>query len=1126
MNTCLLVAGMHRSGTSALCGALHKLGVRFGCKLMPGVEGDNPKGFFEHLDIYSAHEKLLDGLGRTWDDIRPLPRNWLRSKVARRCREELLDVIHRGFSEAGLWAIKDPRICRLIPLWLEVLAELSVSPYFLLAYRNPLEVAASLYRRDGFSAEKSGILWAAHCLEAEKHTRAYPRQFVSFNRLIESPLALLQELSRSAGVEWPRPILEAAGELQEWLDPTLRHQAFDMDFRFEFGRADPLVMTLWERLLHDKMEDGDANAAFEEIYQKYLDVVASIDPLLLDQVGYARSQVALLARDVQRQSRRIEVLTDRVNAWDDRTTAIERTMRIDRQEVDTSIRRIEAQSERLAPVKRSPSEVTQMEHNDREELDNVWKALDYLNARIDHLQRRVSKRWYHKPRRAIERIGRKLGATGRHLERRIRRLRKRLLGQTKRKGGPGLSPSAEAARPGVKMADPKGHVTDLAHANLSAFLSSGSAMRFPKFEHPRVSIILVLYNRCELTLLCLQSILANCRTPYEVILIDNGSEDRTAQLLDRIENATIARNTENMGFVKGVNQGANLCSGDYLLLLNNDAILIGDTVAAAVRLLEEEWDIGVVGGRIILLDGTLQEAGSIIWSDGSTLGCGRGLPADAPANMFRRDVDYCSGAFFTTRRADFEAIGGFDEDYSPAYYEEVDFCVRLAKQGKRTVYEPRAVILHYEFASSMEREHAIALYQRNRLLFVEKHGDWLARQYAPSSEHVLEARCHRDKRPKVLYIDDRVPHPHLGSGFPRAHRIILEAHRLGYFTSVYPLWQAAESWDEVYADLPSEIEVIMEHGPEKLVGFLRERAGFYDIVFISRPHNMKLVDRLLDDDSRLLNNAKLVYDAEAIFAVREIERMKLYGEVPSEGRTRKMIREELALAGRSDVIVAVSEREAQVFRDHGYANVVTLGHALEVNPGGNAFEDRFGLLFVGAVYDLHSPNADSIRWLESEVLPRLYQIAGEHIPTKLVGPMIESMRTSCDRNLVEIAGCVADLEPVYNQARVFVAPTRFAAGIPLKVLEAAAHGVPVVATSILANQLGWKNGEELLVAETSEEFASACFRLHNDKQLWGEVRDNALAAVRRDCSVQTFANTVASVFQTKLHSFRANPKAA
>ena len=208
------------------------------------------------------------------------------------------------------------------------------------------------------------------------------------------------------------------------------------------------------------------------------------------------------------------------------------------------------------------------------------------------------------------------------------------------------------------------------------------------------------------------------------------------RLLKQIRGAQIVQNKTNLHFLRACNQAAKKATGKYVLLLNNDAQLVAGSISSALRTLNSSNDIGAVGGKIILPDGTLQEAGSIIWQDGSCLAYGRGDSPYAPTYMYKRDVDYCSGAFLLTDRELFLENGGFDEDYSPAYYEETDYCVRLWEKGKRVVYDPNAIIFHHEFASSSSQSSAIDLQIEHQKIFANKHGDWLQSQcVAAHREH-------------------------------------------------------------------------------------------------------------------------------------------------------------------------------------------------------------------------------------------------------------------------------------------------------------------------------------------------------------------------------------------------------
>lgn len=240
----------------------------------------------------------------------------------------------------------------------------------------------------------------------------------------------------------------------------------------------------------------------------------------------------------------------------------------------------------------------------------------------------------------------------------------------------------------------------LSRISLESFLASDTGLELPMSEAPRVSILLVLHNQAALTLECIRSIAGRHRGSYELVIVDNASTDETSQLLARIHGATIIRNRENVHFVRAANQAARKARGEYLLFLNNDAQVLDDGIARAVATLESDDTVGAVGARIILADGSLQEAGSIIWRDGSCSGYGRGSSPDDPWFMFRRPADFCSAAFLLTPSKLFLDNGCFDEDYAPAYYEETDYCVRLWKQGKRVIYDPGIVVLHHEGASA------------------------------------------------------------------------------------------------------------------------------------------------------------------------------------------------------------------------------------------------------------------------------------------------------------------------------------------------------------------------------------------------------------------------------------------
>lgn len=655
-------------------------------------------------------------------------------------------------------------------------------------------------------------------------------------------------------------------------------------------------------------------------------------------------------------------------------------------------------------------------------------------------------------------------------------------------------------------------------SRLDTLLSGTGRIPLPQAgRQPDISILLVLHNQAGLTLGCLDSIVTEALASdlgVEVLVLDNASSDRTGDLLDRVDGlAHVVRSPWNMHFLQGVNELAKHARGRHLLLLNNDAQLLPGSLKAAATVLDEEPDAGAVGGRIILPDGTLQEAGSIIWADGTCSGYARGRDPTDPDVMFRRDVDYCSGAFLMTPRETFERLGGFDPRYAPAYYEETDYCVRVWRDGLRVVYEPDAAILHLEFGSSSGgREDAIALQRRNLDTFRQRHEEWLRAQHPPGAADagLAASRRHRPGARRILMIEDRVPKPELGSGYPRAHRIVHALTAAGAEVTLYPTFRHPETWPEVRRVLGPTVQAMIRSGVEDLRPFLESRRGAFDGVLICRPHNMQaLLNAVGDDRDRLLGGARLVYDAEAVFAKRALLEAELKGEPVPGDSASDLVASETALTHAAAEVISVSAGEADVFLRHGAASVRILGHAFEVKPTPAPFDRRDGFMFLGSVHDDNSPNADSLRWFASEVLPILRSRLGRpDLRLRTVGLVRAPSVLALDGQALDLAGVVADLSTEFNAARVAVLPTRFAAGIPAKAHETAAYGVPMVATELLRDQLGWEDGRELLAASNAVEFAEACLRLHETGPLWDTVRNAALARVGAECSPDRFQRTI------------------
>jgi len=316
----------------------------------------------------------------------------------------------------------------------------------------------------------------------------------------------------------------------------------------------------------------------------------------------------------------------------------------------------------------------------------------------------------------------------------------------------------------------------------------------------------------------------------------------------------------------------------------------------------------------------------------------------------------------------------------------------------------------------------------------------------------------------------------------------------------------------------------MGMGPAMLEPFLRNRRDYYSAIIVSRPHNMRWLAPILSAHPDWLKNLKVIYDAEALFAARDVGLRRLAGNPMTDEEIQNAFASEIRLMEAADQVVAVSEGEREAIQKHGGRRVEVLGHSLDVVPEETPFHDRKGLLFVGAVHGETSPNADSLIWFLREILPKIHRRLGD-IPVTIAGVNQSATVRALATPQVRVTGHLPSLRDCYSGSRIFIAPTRYAAGIPHKVHEAAAHGLPIVATPLLAQQLGWTE-QELSIAEDAEAFAARCIEIYTDQAKWSALRETALERVRRECSPKAFEENLLRILTSaKARTTREVPAA-
>lgn len=626
----------------------------------------------------------------------------------------------------------------------------------------------------------------------------------------------------------------------------------------------------------------------------------------------------------------------------------------------------------------------------------------------------------------------------------------------------------------------------------------------PTSTAPRASVIVPVFNQFAHTLTCLRALAQMAPiAPFEVIVVDDGSSDETVEALPQIRGIRLHRRSSNGGFVAACNDGAALAGGEYLVFLNNDTIPQPGWLEALMRTLDEVPGAGLAGAQLLYPDGRLQEAGGVVFSDGSCWSYGRfGSPED-PRYSYVRDCDYVTGAAVAVRRELFESVGGFDPRYSPAYYEDTDLAFAVRATGARVLYQPAARVVHTEGGTAgTNPDLGVKAYQvRNRQVFADKWAQELAAHPARHDDPGSEA-VHRGS-PQVLVIDERTPTPDKDSGSLRlvnvmrllkaegAHVVFLPTNLAHAGKDTESLQQlGVEAWYSPYAGRTAE--------------WLRANGGRFTTVIVSRHFVARPLLALL---RRSAPKARLVFDSVDLHYVRESRAAEVAGDQTLAAAALRTRASELAVIADTDLTLVVSDAEREVLaKDAPGARVDLLSNIHEIRDKGLPFTERHDLVFVGGFR--HTPNVDAVRWFVEEVLPLVrrqlpevrFHCIGADPPAEIVA--------LAQRPGVTLHGHVPDIDTYMDGCRIGLAPLRYGAGVKGKVNLSMAHGQPVVATSAAVEGMHLRDGQDVLVGDSAQAYADAVVRLYTDESLWRTLSSHGLDNIREHFSMDAARGVV------------------
>jgi GT2 family glycosyltransferase len=604
---------------------------------------------------------------------------------------------------------------------------------------------------------------------------------------------------------------------------------------------------------------------------------------------------------------------------------------------------------------------------------------------------------------------------------------------------------------------------------------------------PLVTVIVPVFNDVSMTLACLRSLAENqpqtVRAEY-VVVDDASTLPEVPHRLAAIPGITYVRNGENLGFLRTCNRAALLSGADYLFFLNNDTLVRPGWLDEAVRVAEQDPRVGVVGSKLIYPDGTLQEAGGLIWRDASGWNYGRGERADDPAYEYLRDADYCSGAALLVRRALFNQLGGFDERYAPAYFEDSDLCFAVRRAGYRVVYQPRSVVVHLEGATG--GTDTTTGVKRNQVLnlpkFRQKWANVLLRQHLPHAAASAPRAARRLQGERVvLMIDNYVPEPDHDSGSNKNFQIIKLLRELGNHVVFFPdNYHASQPYTDDLQQLGVEVLYHIDGGSPRDVR-LRDALALADVVWIGRPDVFSKYRSFWADRPAL----PVVYDTHDLHYVRLARELELRGDAVTVAERRQQARTkelELEIARAVDVTLAITDIEKRILESEGVDNVQVFPNIHVARSRASGFEHTEGLLFIGG-YN-HVPNVDAAEWLIDAIMPLIWDDFPS-LNVTLLGsnPSERVWRLAADRR-VHVTGFIHDVAPFFQSARVFVAPLRYGAGLKGKIGQSLEFGLPVVTTTIGAEGFDFVDGHDALIADEPQAFADAVKRLYADRMLW------------------------------------------
>jgi len=638
---------------------------------------------------------------------------------------------------------------------------------------------------------------------------------------------------------------------------------------------------------------------------------------------------------------------------------------------------------------------------------------------------------------------------------------------------------------------------------------------FKNVECPKVSIIIPVYNQFKYTYNCLKSIsLLNEHSTFEIVIADDNSTDETSCINNYVMGIKIVKNVSERGFLNNCNNAIKYASGKYIYFLNNDTALFDGAIDSLVSTLESAKDIGCVGSKLIYSDCSLQEAGGIIWNDASGWNFGRNDNPLRTKYMYKKEVDYISGASLMIKKELLDKIGGFDTRYVPAYYEDTDLAFEVRKRGFKVVFQPRSIVMHFEGKScGTDITTGIKSYQNvNKEKFKLKWQETLVEHFSNAENPFLAKDRSRGKK-TILFIDHMFPTFDQDAGSRNIYNYIKWFVEHGYNVKFIPM----NAFHMVkYADQFEEMGIECLYGNEFVAdswrSWFEENGKYLDYVYIHRSH----VCEKFIDTVRTFTNAYVFLNVADLGHLR-LKAKKEAGLSVSDEEITKLEALETKMINSVDACTSVSKEEVdyinQNFTKKAIWTPIFFYKKDELEKNVPCFSERNGVLFIGGFN--HLPNFDAIKWFIEEIYPDFLSLVHSNVKLHVAGsnPPIELAKMA-NENII-IHGMVTDeeLKSLYNTVRVIIIPLRYGGGLKGKTLEAIYNGVPFVGTKYAIQ--GFPEKENIFKSyDDVSSFKDRLLTLYNSEMVWNLEQKKYSSYLNK-----YFSDECASEILKKFYSF-------